>query len=77
MAVGCLNFPVQGQDECFSLSVFEVQDASIKFVDLLHAVKPEPDKEMSQAQSAHDNFWDFTGVENVGFPIPIRRGASH
>ena len=25
----------------------------------MHAVKPEPDREVPQAQSAHNNFWDF------------------
>lgn len=28
-------------------------------LDLIHAVKPEPDKEIPQAQTAHDNAWDF------------------
>ena len=32
---------------------------AIKFPDLIHAVKPEPDREIPQAQSAHDTFWDF------------------
>jgi len=38
--------------------VFFIQDA-IKFPDLVHAAKPEPDNEVPQAQSAHNNFWDF------------------
>ena len=38
--------------------VFFIQDA-IKFPDLIHAVKPEPNTEMPQAASAHDTFWDF------------------
>lgn len=38
--------------------VFIIQDA-IKFPDFVHAVKPEPDTEVPQAQSAHDTFWDF------------------
>ena len=38
--------------------VFFIQDA-IKFPDLIHAVKPEPNNEMPQAASAHDTFWDF------------------
>ena len=38
--------------------VFFVQDA-IKFPDVIHAVKPEPNNEMPQAASAHDTFWDF------------------
>ena len=36
--------------------MFFVQDA-IKFPDLIHAVKEEPDRGFPQAQSAHDTFW--------------------
>ena len=31
----------------------------MKFPDLIHSAKPEPQTEMPQAQTAHDNFWDF------------------
>jgi catalase len=31
----------------------------MKFPDVIHAGKPEPDSEIPQAQSAHNNFWDF------------------
>ncbi|MBY5772203.1 catalase [Rhizobium leguminosarum] len=41
-----------------NIPVFFIQDA-IKFPDVIHSVKPEPDREFPQAQSAHDNFWDF------------------
>jgi catalase len=41
-----------------NIPVFFIQDA-IKFPDLIHAVKDEPDRGFPQAQSAHDNFWDF------------------
>jgi catalase len=41
-----------------NIPVFFIQDA-IKFPDLVHAVKEEPDRAFPQAQSAHDNFWDF------------------
>ncbi|PIC65304.1 catalase HPII [Sporosarcina sp. P13] len=41
-----------------NLPVFFIQDG-IKFPDLIHAVKPEPNTEMPQAASAHDTFWDF------------------
>ncbi|WP_297281557.1 catalase [uncultured Anaerococcus sp.] len=41
-----------------NIPVFFIQDA-IKFPDFVHAVKPEPDTEVPQAQSAHDTFWDF------------------
>jgi catalase len=42
--------------------VFFIQDG-IKFPDLIHAVKPEPDNEIPQAQSAHDTFWDFVSLQ--------------
>ncbi len=41
--------------------VFFIQDG-IKFPDLVHAVKPEPDCEIPQAASAHDTFWDFVSL---------------
>ncbi|RNI22926.1 catalase [Flexivirga caeni] len=41
-----------------NIPVFFIQDA-MKFPDLVHAVKDEPDRGFPQAQSAHDNFWDF------------------
>lgn len=41
-----------------NMPVFFIQDA-IKFPDLVHAVKPEPDREIPQASSAHDTFYDF------------------
>jgi catalase len=48
------NFDLVGNN----MPVFFIQDA-LKFPDLIHAVKPEPDNEMPQAASAHDTFWDF------------------
>lgn len=41
-----------------NIPVFFIQDA-MKFPDVVHAAKPEPDNEVPQAQSAHNNFWDF------------------
>jgi catalase len=41
-----------------NIPVFFIQDA-IKFPDLVHAFKPEPDNEIPQASTAHDTFWDF------------------
>ncbi|KQU71073.1 catalase [Phycicoccus sp. Root101] len=41
-----------------NIPVFFIQDA-IKFPDLVHAVKEDPDRGFPQAQSAHDTFWDF------------------
>ena len=44
-----------------NIPVFFIQDA-VKFPDLIHAVKPEPNNEMPQAASAHDTFWDFISL---------------
>ncbi|RHZ46979.1 catalase catA [Aspergillus thermomutatus] len=42
-----------------NIPVFFIQDA-VKFPDVVHAVKPEPHNEVPQAQTAHNNFWDFS-----------------
>ena len=42
--------------------VFFIQDG-IKFPDFVHAVKPEPHKEIPQAASAHDTLWDFVSLQ--------------
>jgi catalase len=44
-----------------NIPVFFIQDA-IKFPDLIHSAKPEPDREFPQAQTAHDTFWDFASL---------------
>jgi catalase len=44
-----------------NIPVFFIQDA-IKFPDLIHAAKEEPDCGFPQAQTAHDNFWDFISL---------------
>jgi catalase len=44
-----------------NMPVFFIQDA-IKFPDIIHAGKPQPDREIPQAQSAHDTFWDFVSL---------------
>ena len=44
-----------------NIPVFFIQDA-IKFPDLIHAAKPEPDRQIPQAQTAHDNFWDYASL---------------
>ncbi len=44
-----------------NIPVFFIQDA-IKFPDLIHAAKQEPDRDFPQAQTAHDNFWDFVSL---------------
>ena len=52
------NFDLVGNN----IPVFFIQDG-IKFPDVVHAVKPEPHHEMPQGASAHDNFWDFVGLQ--------------
>ncbi len=44
-----------------NVPVFFIQDA-IKFPDLIHAVKMEPDRGFPQAATAHDTFWDFISL---------------
>lgn len=44
-----------------NIPVFFIQDA-IKFPDIVHAIKPEPDNEMPQASTAHPSFWDFISL---------------
>jgi catalase len=51
------NFDLVGNN----MPVFFIQDG-IKFPDVIHAAKPEPDREIPQAQTAHDTFWDFVGL---------------
>ncbi|WP_236979522.1 catalase [Membranihabitans maritimus] len=43
---------------CNNMPIFFIQDA-MKFPDLIHSVKPEPNREIPQAASAHDTFYDF------------------
>ncbi len=49
-----------------NIPVFFIQDA-MKFPDLVHAVKMEPDRGFPQAGSAHDNFWDFISLTPESF----------
>jgi catalase len=51
------NFDLVGNN----IPVFFIQDA-IKFPDLIHSVKMEPDRGYPQAGSAHDTFWDFASL---------------
>ncbi len=51
------NFDLVGNN----IPVFFIQDA-MKFPDLVHAVKMEPDRGFPQAGSAHDTFWDFASL---------------
>ncbi|WP_353075835.1 catalase [Stenotrophomonas sepilia] len=44
-----------------NIPVFFIQDA-MKFPDLVHAVKMEPDRAFPQAATAHDTFWDFISL---------------
>jgi catalase len=51
------NFDLVGNN----IPVFFIQDG-IKFPDVIHAAKPHPDREIPQAQTAHDTFWDFVSL---------------
>jgi len=51
------NFDLVGNN----IPVFFIQDA-MKFPDLVHAVKMEPDRGFPQAATAHDTFWDFISL---------------
>jgi catalase len=51
------NFDLVGNN----IPVFFIQDA-MKFPDLVHSVKMEPDRGFPQAGSAHDTFWDFISL---------------
>jgi catalase len=44
-----------------NIPVFFIQDA-IKFPDLVHAVKMEPDRGFPQSATAHDTFWDYISL---------------
>ncbi len=44
-----------------NIPIFFIQDA-LKFPDLIHAAKEEPDRGFPQAQTAHDNFWDYASL---------------
>src|SRR5450830_605449 len=44
-----------------NIPVFFIQDA-MKFPDLIHAVKMEPDRGFPQSATAHDTFWDFISL---------------
>ena len=44
-----------------NMPVFFIQDA-MKFPDLIHAAKPEPNNAIPQAATAHDTFWDFASL---------------
>ncbi|HJV24030.1 MAG TPA: catalase [Aromatoleum sp.] len=44
-----------------NIPVFFIHDA-IKFPDLVHAIKMEPDRGFPQSATAHDTFWDFISL---------------
>jgi catalase len=44
-----------------NIPVFFIQVA-MKFPDLIHAAKPEPNNAIPQAATAHDTFWDFASL---------------
>src|SRR6478609_6792128 len=51
------NFDLVGNN----IPVFFIQDA-MKFPDLVHAVKMEPDRGFPQSATAHDTFWDYMAL---------------
>lgn len=51
------NFDLVGNN----IPVFFIQDG-MKFPDVVHAIKPEPHRDIPQASSAHDTFWDFVSL---------------
>jgi catalase len=51
------NFDLVGNN----IPVFFIQDA-MKFPDLVHAMKMEPDRAFPQVASAHDTFWHFVSL---------------
>lgn len=51
------NWDVVGNN----IPIFFIQDG-IQFPDLVHALKPEPHNEIPQAQTAHDNAWDWMSL---------------
>ena len=61
-----------------NIPVFFIQDA-IKFPDLIHAVKMEPDRGFPQAASAHDTFWDFVSLtpESMHMMMWVDVGPHH
>jgi len=61
-----------------NIPVFFIQDA-MKFPDIVHAGKPDPQTEMPQAQTAHDNFWDFCSwsPETMHVLWSARQAANH
>jgi len=59
----CRFFTEQGNWDVVgnNIPIFFIQDG-MKFPDIIHAGKPEPHNEIPQAQSAHDNFYDFVSL---------------
>ncbi|CEH13713.1 Catalase [Ceraceosorus bombacis] len=51
------NWDIVGND----IPIFFVAD-SHRFIDLVHAVKPEPQLEVPTGQSAHPTFWDWVSL---------------
>jgi catalase len=51
------NYDLVGND----IPVFFIRDA-IKFPDLIHAVKAEPNNNIPSSSTGHNNFWDFISL---------------
>jgi catalase len=60
----CLKYPLTVLSDLVgnNIPVFFIQDG-ILFPDLIHAVKPQQDREIPQAATAHDSAWDFFGQQ--------------
>jgi catalase len=53
-----------------NIPVCFIQDV-MKFPDLIHAAKPEPDREFPQTQTAHDNFWYFMSLTTESMNVVL------
>ncbi|OXB39607.1 catalase [Cryptococcus neoformans] len=57
----CSSLMVSHRNPAATILLIMVTDA-IKFPDVIHAVQPEPHNQIPQAQTAHDNAWDFMSL---------------
>lgn len=48
--------------DCIGIYLLTSSQDAIKFPDVIHALKPQPHNEIPQAQTAHDNAWDFISL---------------
>jgi len=55
-----------------NIPAFFIQDA-IKFPDLIHAVKMEPERGFPQSATGHDTFWDFISLTPESSRLSTKR----